>query len=300
MGLLTLNKDVVIDNAAELGGGLYNEPSASIIATDSQVDGNEVTMDGGGIYNDGEMVFSKGRLQNNVADLAGAVYNGGTGRMGIVEVTINNNSAGTSGGGLFNRGKLTLNRSTVADNNTSTIAGVGGGIYVVGTGQLTMTNSTVSSNSALWGGGVANKGLSTVNNSTLSDNSASFGAGLMNFSAGQLYLSNSIIANSQVGDDCFNNGGTIAINSHNLVEDGSCDQPAPGGDPKLEPLEDNGGETWTQAIPIESPATNHGDNATCEATDQRGVSRPQNGTCDIGAYELTGGTSVYLPMVIKQ
>jgi hypothetical protein len=68
----------------------------------------------------------------------------------------------------------------------------------------------------------------------------------------------------------------------------------------LEALEYNGGKTLNQAIPIDSPATNHGDNATCEATDQRGVIRPQDGACDIGAYELTGGTSVYLPMLIKQ
>jgi parallel beta-helix repeat protein/predicted outer membrane repeat protein len=235
-------------------------------------------------------------MQNNVADNAGAVYNGTTGRMGIIDVTVNNNSADTSGGGLYNAGKLTLHRNTVADNNASTF---GGGIYVVSTGQLTMTNSTVSSNLALWGGGVANSGLSTVNNSTLSDNSASFGAGLRNNSSGELYLSNSIIANSQVGVDCSNHDDGTITGISNLVETGNC-SPKFSDDPLLETLADNGGLTWTQAIPIDSPATNNGNNATCEATDQRGVSRPQGGSCDIGAYELTGGTNVYLPLVIQQ
>jgi len=34
-----------------------------------------------------------------------------------------------------------------------------------------------------------------------------------------------------------------------------------------------------------SPAIDAGTNSGCAATDERGVSWPQNGTCDIGAYE---------------
>jgi hypothetical protein len=35
-----------------------------------------------------------------------------------------------------------------------------------------------------------------------------------------------------------------------------------------------------------SPAINAGNNATCPTTDQRGVTRPQGGVCDIGAFEV--------------
>src|SRR5690606_10713554 len=56
-------------------------------------------------------------------------------------------------------------------------------------------------------------------------------------------------------------------------------------DPMISALADNGGYTWTHALQNGSPAIDSGDNALCPATDQRGESRPVNGTCDIGAVE---------------
>ncbi|HLY27384.1 MAG TPA: choice-of-anchor Q domain-containing protein, partial [Aggregatilineales bacterium] len=47
----------------------------------------------------------------------------------------------------------------------------------------------------------------------------------------------------------------------------------------------NGGATLTIALLPGNSAINTGDNSNCPATDQRGVTRPQGGTCDIGAYE---------------
>jgi len=51
-------------------------------------------------------------------------------------------------------------------------------------------------------------------------------------------------------------------------------------------LQDNGGPTFTHALEEGSPAIDLGDPANCPATDQRGVTRPVNGVCDIGSYEL--------------
>lgn len=67
--------------------------------------------------------------------------------------------------------------------------------------------------------------------------------------------------------------------------DGSC----PGAivDPQLAPLADYGGLTETLALGADSPAIDAvpPGGAGCPTTDQRGVSRPQGGRCDIGAYE---------------
>ncbi len=52
---------------------------------------------------------------------------------------------------------------------------------------------------------------------------------------------------------------------------------------RLGSLANNGGLTKTHALLAGS-----GGNA-CEATDQRGVTRPQGATCDIGAFELEVG-----------
>ena len=296
-GRMDSSDNSLTSNTAIAGGGVYVATNGVMTMTQAVLMHNSAT-DGGAIDNWGTTRVNVSTIYSNTATNGGGVYIGTTGWMEGTNVTIEDNSAGISGGGLYNWGKLTLDRNTVNSNRASTAGGVGGGIYVLPSGQLTMTNSTVSSNSALWGGGVTNNGLSRIINSTLGDNLATYGGGLRNDSTGQLYFSNSIIADSQVGVDC-SNVGTIVTNIHNLVETGNCSALF-SDDPKLEPLADNGGETLTQAIPIDSPATNHGDNATCEAKDQRGVSRPQDGACDIGAFEYSGGTSVYLPMVIKK
>ena len=63
--------------------------------------------------------------------------------------------------------------------------------------------------------------------------------------------------------------------------------------PVLLPLAFNGGPTETNAILMDSPAFDAGNQAPpdgvpprCETTDQRGVMRPQSTFCDIGAFEL--------------
>jgi hypothetical protein len=58
-----------------------------------------------------------------------------------------------------------------------------------------------------------------------------------------------------------------------------------GVDPLLGPLASNGGSTLTMLPLPGSPAINAGTNAGCPAYDQRGVKRPQGGTCDIGSVE---------------
>ncbi len=70
-------------------------------------------------------------------------------------------------------------------------------------------------------------------------------------------------------------------------------QPAAG------PLQGNGGPTPTRALLPGSPAIHHGTNIGCPATDQRGITRPQAGICDIGAYEFVFPITMYLPLVMR-
>jgi hypothetical protein len=77
----------------------------------------------------------------------------------------------------------------------------------------------------------------------------------------------------------------------------------------LGPLADNGGETLTHALLPGSPAIDTGDNPACLASDQRGISRPQDGNnngdvfCDIGAFEVESLSSsqffIYLPSILN-
>jgi hypothetical protein len=151
----------------------------------------------------------------------------------------------------------------------------------------------------------------TVTNSTLSGNSADLhGGGIFN-NAGTANVRNTIIAGNTggAGPDVF---GPFTSQGHNLIgkNDGSTGFPvgnpnvnndlvganAAPLDPLLDPLDNNGGPTQTHALQLCSPAINAGDNcvtqnpgclATPLTTDQRGPGFPRNfgGTVDIGAFE---------------
>jgi hypothetical protein len=107
------------------------------------------------------------------------------------------------GGGIYNAGTLTVTNSTISNNSASVtdnfnFDSFGGGIYNAGT--LTVTNSTISGNSLsdgdfTLGGGIYNNGTLTVTNSTLSDNSAIFdGLGGGIYNTGTLTVTNSTIS----------------------------------------------------------------------------------------------------------
>jgi CSLREA domain-containing protein len=123
-----------------------------------------------------------------------------------------------AGGGISNSGTLTLTDSTLSANSASSTSNGGG---IVNAGTLTVSHSTFSSNSALYGGGIYNSGLGstlTVSHSTLGSNSASYGGGIFNGST--LTVSHSTLGSnsaSQIGGGIYNNfGSTLTVSSSTL------------------------------------------------------------------------------------
>ena len=267
--------------------------SINLTASSTTIDsttGATLTLDGAGFTVDGQngngvrpiyINSSTVTIQNitiaggNPGATGGGILN--TGTLTVIDSTIRDNTA-TSGGGIYTWiGTLSVMNSTLNNNSATNL---GGGIY--NDHSLTLTNSTVSGNqAAAKGGGLYNWGTMSIESSTISNN-AGVGGGIYNDAHGTLTLSNSIIADSPSGDDCISDGAVV-IDHPNLVESGTCVF-SPDPDPKLGPLQDNGGPTFTQALLPGSPALNTG--ASYEATDQRGVGRPHYGRDDIGAYEL--------------
>jgi hypothetical protein len=202
----------------------------------------------------------------------------------------------------------------VANGANATFGEGGGGIYNRG-GTLTVSNSTLSGNSAgdEGGGILLSSGTVTVSNSTLSGNSASFGGGIRNDNLGAISakLKNTIVAAndaSVLGPDAR---GAFTSQGHNLIGQSDCVGESCGftngqngdlvgtaanpKDPMVGPLADNGGPTMTHALLEGSPAIDKG-NSFGESTDQRGLPRPSNFVgipdasggdgSDIGAFEL--------------
>jgi len=258
---------------------------------------------GGGIYNEGTLNLKSSTLSgNNSSFTGGGIRSSGT--LTVTDSTLSGNKAG-AGGGIDNRGPMTVSNTTFSGNQATDNFG-GGGIINIGISPFivtTITNSTFFNNSANigLGGGIShNNGTLTLKNNTFSNNSALLGGGGL-FSMTTLHLINTIIANSTSGGDCYITIPLIS-NINNIIEDGTCNvgttlQNFKTGDPNLGPLADNGGPTQTMALQPGSSAIDAGDAATCAAApvsnkDQRGTTRPQGASCDIGAYEVSGGIPV--------
>jgi len=139
----------------------------------------------------------------------------------IQDVTIRNGSA-FLGGGIYNNGTVTISNGTLSGNS----AGYGGGGILNGGGATaTISNSTLSSNSAaVVAGGILNEGTLTISNSTLSSNSATAGAGGI-LNGGTLTISNSTLSSNSApgssnsgpgGAGGILNGGTLTISNSTL------------------------------------------------------------------------------------
>src|SRR5205085_8077671 len=107
--------------------------------------------------------------------------------------TIRNGHAGTTGGGIDNENvsTVTITNCTLSGNT----AGLGSGLFNGGT--LTLANSTVSGNIASEGGGTYNDGAGTltITNSTISGNMASL-AGGASFNLGTMHIAHSTLSNN--------------------------------------------------------------------------------------------------------
>jgi CSLREA domain-containing protein len=255
--------------------------------------------EGGGIYSEGVLTLTQVLVDDNESLYrGGGIYNGDSGVLNVFTSTVKQNQVsdlppgGCMGGGIRNEGSLYMQASAVIANS----AYCGGGIHNMGV--LTLTNSTVSGNIAAFEGGISSEGQAMLTNVTVAENEArdlpTPGGGIV----GTATLVNTIVSNN-LGGNCI---GSITSAGHNIDSEDTCgfDQESDfvKTDPRLGPLQDNGGGTLTQALIHGSPAIDAGDNALCTPTDQRGVKRPQGPGCDIGAFEVEV-FSLCFPFVAK-
>lgn len=131
------------------------------------------------------------------------VVNGGA-NLALLNLTISNTIRGDtfpgasvpySGGVVDNNGTLTITNSTLTGNN----AIFSGGAVNNNHGTLNITNSTISGNSAMYGGGVWNSGGTvTISNSTFSFNNAlgASGGGGVDNGNGTLTITNSTFSDN--------------------------------------------------------------------------------------------------------
>ena len=228
-------------------------------------------------------------VSENTADfVGGGISNGDSanegGELTIIDSTVTGNTSGLVGGIVNSRGALTVMNTTVAGN-------AGGGLGNDVEGTATVTNTTVSGNTGGWGGGVDNLGSLTLVNCTVSGNFTDFdgvvrGIRNLEFAQGTLTVINTLVDGDCRGD--ITSGGDNIESPGNTCgfDHGTDLVDITAGQVDLGRLQDNGGPTMTHALGAGSVAIDHTPAADCETEDQRGVTRPQGDSCDVGAFEL--------------
>jgi predicted outer membrane repeat protein len=239
--------------------------------------------------------------------LSGASFGGALDVVGTVaESTFTNNSAQHGGGILVEAtgGVSATVTGCLFQNNSASIDG--GAIYVSyatgifgGTtrGFLSMSNCTLSGNSAPHGAAIFNIGdASLVNCTVVGNNSSASGAGSLEatYPGNFITVVNSILKTGTTGANVASN--SITSHGHNISSDNAAGLLTATGDmPMTDPLfvsdtpQDYGGPTKSIAIGVfgSSPAINAGDDNFAPHRDQRGYFR--TGRSDIGSYEYFGG-----------
>ncbi|MGB7207583.1 MAG: choice-of-anchor Q domain-containing protein [Pyrinomonadaceae bacterium] len=258
-------------------------------------------------------------------------------------LTIRNGNSSTSGGGILSSAGLRLYDVMITGNNARSGGGIalqgseagssiierclitantssqqGGGIYIAPGMYPSVKSSSLTNNSAVAGGAIANYGEPVLVNNTIARNSASQGSSsVLNGSGSYTKVINTIIGPdtgqtvSSVGGQFFSLGSNIVTNTTGSSGWSSDDQVSTnnGIDPMLGKLSDNGGQTDMMAVLQGSPAINMGDDCVISigcggfpfidvpTRDQRKFPRIAGAHVDVGAYESSASLSTNTFMV---
>jgi len=286
-GPVTLTEFTISGNTAKYGGGIDND-LGTITLTNGTINSNTSQCCGSG----------------GVATGGGGIYNN-AGTMTLTDVTISGNqstSSGGYGGGIYNYKNMTLSRVSVTGNQATYGAGIYNGNADGAANTMGLTNVTISGNIGLTnpsqavGAGIFNtsSGQLTITNSTIATNTSGTGraGGVLNLIGGTgnaVTLRNTILANNIASASSPDCEGTIGSQGSNIVKStSSCTFSSTTGDQVgVDPhLLTRIGNPAYHPLRLDSPALQAANASFCPATDQRGLARPQASRCDIGAFEI--------------
>ena len=224
--------DTIIDAAGNdrvfdifwAGQGVGTQISSITIQNGDSGAGN-----GGAIRNQGTLELINVAVRNSLAaqGSGGGIYGRHATLFSATTITdsvVSGNQALNAGGGIYGEivgvssyKSIDINGSTISDNNVTGADGAGGGIYTLG-GPVTVTQSTISGNTALAAGGGIYAGSLSLFSSTVSANKTDGNGGGV-YGAGSLALGSvTVTANTAGAAGANGDGGGVynAVGSINL------------------------------------------------------------------------------------
>ncbi len=208
IGNLTISGGGSVDD----GGGVRN--LAGLTLTNAVVEGNSARTNGGGIANfgttevGGQLNMTGGTVSRNGAQYGGGLLN--RGESSVSGTTFDGNTAVVFGGGIAQEGgDATLAQLTVVNNASNEGGGIFNGVGGPVSGSFSLSDSTVSDNTAQLGGGVANEGVVTISGGLVSGNTADYGAGFVNLAS--CLCPSTITGTTLSANTAKNNGGGVAV-----------------------------------------------------------------------------------------
>ena len=203
-GNILVSQCVIRKNDSNRGGGIFASTSAHLTVKDNVISEN-TARNGAGIYPLGGKVSITGNtIIENIAE-----YDGGGIRVAGNDMTVSNNIISKNmsyrGGGLYcfqaGEGILTLSSNTISQN----VSGYGGGVNTNVNTSVFVNNVITDNEASLDGGAISaytGSGAITLTNNTVSGNSADDDAGGIDITVATLFASvsvyNNIVWNNKV------------------------------------------------------------------------------------------------------
>lgn len=220
---MVLSNTTIWKNSAQYGGGILNNGGIMTI-TNSSIYSNTASLASGGISNGnsfnnvgiGRMALVNTKVMSNSAQTSGA---GGIGTSGVLSMSGGavQNNRGFEGAGIgisATDAQANLSNVTIA-SNVALSGNVGGGI--ANRGWLTLTGGFVNTNTASSGGGVYNLGTALISGTWFLTNTASSGGGLTSLMA--LTLTNGLFrANTGAGSGAMALQGAAFISNTDVTQ----------------------------------------------------------------------------------
>jgi hypothetical protein len=241
------------------GGGVRGR---SVILSNSTISENHTRGqfgDGGGVTAT-DLVASNATITGNSTRMGGRGGGISAGSVTLIDSTVSKNTTMGKfgqGGGIRGSKIVTAINSTISGNITLDESATGAGIYGDDETEIILINSTVTQNivedTESKGGGIWNTDSTTlIHNSIVANNRAAGGSPDIRPGSGQLLLRYSLLGDNS-GTSLFE--AQAADGDGNLI--GTSENPI---DPRLGPLQDNGGSTQTHAPVPGSPVIDAGNN----------------------------------------